>query len=815
MKLAHISRISIPAVDDLAPGPIHSLCYDEAGNFYCSDEFNHRVISLDSKGRLRWVRGEKGSKSGEFRYPKGISFGFVNHFGKTSPCVAACDAWNHRVQFLGVDGEWLTEWTHAGSEAFREVVDIKYLCIPTIKDEAQNYWLLLDRTGHKVFALGPGAEPISHSGRALPPPLESKWAKTIVQSLEGMAGIGNATESLFDPLFYPARLLGKTEDALFVWEPLTMRLKQWVAGCLFPFGIKLDYAWECIDVTPNEFLCWIPSERCLALYDYSGALRARAGCDLRPIAADISLNQIWLQDTQSIVRMELVDHPQISVVSFFNTPLLSNVETEISLLKEDETFQRTSRIFLENTARMRSFCEQIWKLAKLGSPDAQIVASLQHGLTSATESLDAHSAQICECLHAHSLLFLKVHWLRLLASGKVSNFDFSRIVETFREIAALFLKEFLSLQQLLDDSSIYRADIASTNPDWDSGIVRGALDSVEKSLMASLRSLDSTVRSINPFLESSQLENSLDHGAAVTGRTESALNDRPAHGGRSKRMHGFLHEIDRIALRDVLEKDCPAGPYGITATSNGHVFVALRLAQCVLEMDHEYHVLRSLEESIRGELEPLCIAADSRDRLWMTEYCKNRLRICVPAPEPSQFHTVNLDCPTPLKMPYGICRWRDSQVLIADTLNNRILAVSDTGTAEIIADGKGSNPGQFRHPAAVVRSGSGDNAGIWVVDHRNHRVQKLDDSGRFILAAGKSGLGQGTIILPIAAAVFPDGSLIVAQHMITRCVALFDPEGNELDRMPLDFTPGGMLVHRNNLLITDVDSDCIRLFTRS
>jgi hypothetical protein len=555
----------------------------------------------------------------------------------------------------------------------------------------------------------------------------------------------------------------------------------------------------------------------LALFDYQGKLRAKAACETRPIFADISLNQVWLQEKDGIVPIQLATHPQSSTASEVSIPLLSNVETEISLLKANKKFQEICPNFLENTGKVRSLCERIWQLAKEPSPDAQIFESLQKGLTSAVENLGSYVAQREDYLLAHPVLFLKVHWLRLSESAKDNHPAFSIIGEKNREIAALFVNEFIALQQYFDDFSIDQADIASANPGWtaDRRVCR-ALDAIEKSLVASLQSLESAVRSIHHSPESSLIPNIPDRDPGMTRRPMAAANTEPASSVKPQRTYGFLREIDRVSLRAGLIKDCPAGPYGLSSTSNGHVFVALRLAHCVAELNQEYRMLRCLgqPELFSDELNPLCIAADSSDRLWITELSKNRLKICDPGSEYSQFISVNLNCPTPLHMPYGICRWRDNQVLIADTLNNRILAISDTGSVEIIADGKGSNPGQFRHPTAVVQSSSAESAGIWVVDHRNHRVQKLDASGRFLLTAGKPGLGYGSLTLPFTAAVFIDGSLLVAQHMVTRCLALFAPDGKELDRVHLDFTPAGMLIHGDNLLITDADGDCLRIFRR-
>lgn len=151
-------------------------------------------------------------------------------------------------------------------------------------------------------------------------------------------------------------------------------------------------------------------------------------------------------------------------------------------------------------------------------------------------------------------------------------------------------------------------------------------------------------------------------------------------------------------------------------------------------------------------------------------------------------------------------------MLVTDTGNNRILSISDSGATDVIAAENGRKPGQFRHPMAVISDGQYEDAGFWGVDHRNHRVQRLDRTGKFMIEIGRCGLGEGTLNLPHAVTLLPDGSLLAAQHQFSRRLTLFSPEGKELDRVALDFTPGNMLAHLGKLLIADADGDFVRVY---
>ena len=55
----------------------------------------------------------------------------------------------------------------------------------------------------------------------------------------------------------------------------------------------------------------------------------------------------------------------------------------------------------------------------------------------------------------------------------------------------------------------------------------------------------------------------------------------------------------------------------------------------------------------------------------------------------------------------------------------------------------GDKPGQLKFPAMIA---SGKNSDLFVVDQHNHRIQKFDQDGNFILMWGKQGSGPGSSI---------------------------------------------------------------------
>ena len=60
----------------------------------------------------------------------------------------------------------------------------------------------------------------------------------------------------------------------------------------------------------------------------------------------------------------------------------------------------------------------------------------------------------------------------------------------------------------------------------------------------------------------------------------------------------------------------------------------------------------------------------------------------------------------------------------------------------------GTKPGQFRFPTMVA---TGPQSELYVVDQHNHRVQKFDADGRFLLAWGEQGNGSAQFSYPFGA----------------------------------------------------------------
>ena len=85
---------------------------------------------------------------------------------------------------------------------------------------------------------------------------------------------------------------------------------------------------------------------------------------------------------------------------------------------------------------------------------------------------------------------------------------------------------------------------------------------------------------------------------------------------------------------------------------------------------------------------------------------------------------------------------------------------SQNGPAMISQWGEfGDKPGQMKFPAMIASDG---NSNIYVVDQHNHRIQKFDQKGNFILMWGKQGTGPGEFNFPYGIAIDSKGFVYIS-----------------------------------------------------
>lgn len=151
---------------------------------------------------------------------------------------------------------------------------------------------------------------------------------------------------------------------------------------------------------------------------------------------------------------------------------------------------------------------------------------------------------------------------------------------------------------------------------------------------------------------------------------------------------------------------------------------------------------------------------------------------------------------------------QDGSVYVADTGNSRIVHLDAQGN--VLGSWGSRTPDQQKPPAAgtfnepwgVAVDAQGN---VYVADTWNHRIQKFDGQGRFLLEWGTGGLsteGKDRFWGPRGIAVGPNGNLYITDTG-NRRVVVFDAQGNFLFEFSQDINaqlnePVGIAIGSNN-----------------
>ncbi len=306
-----VQELLLPHAGQSRIGPIHTVLPDDEGNLYLSDEFNHSVFSLDSAGTLRWERAGRGSHQGQFVYPRGLACGRLSYRNQRVRCIAVADAWNRRVQFFDLSGQFLDAWQLCSGVSFGEVSDVYFL--PA--DSDRGIWLVLDRGNHRICFLGETGRELGRVGRCLSPAISKRW------SLPGCfvgweldrRGVIPQFEHL-DYLHLPWRLLGHSFTTLHVWEPYSWDLKRLKCGQLIPIPYRPETLSEWIGAFDSGLLGWDARNSRLLICGLDGKPHAAAAIAGVPIASRFPASEIWLQSGDRLRRIA-IDAEELSRIA--------------------------------------------------------------------------------------------------------------------------------------------------------------------------------------------------------------------------------------------------------------------------------------------------------------------------------------------------------------------------------------------------------------------------------------------------------------------------------------------------------------------
>ena len=134
--------------------------------------------------------------------------------------------------------------------------------------------------------------------------------------------------------------------------------------------------------------------------------------------------------------------------------------------------------------------------------------------------------------------------------------------------------------------------------------------------------------------------------------------------------------------------------------------------------------------------------------------------------------------------PAGLAFDAEENVYVVDSKNHRLQKFTKNGELILGWGSYGDGEGQFDLPWGITVDELGD---VYVADWRNDRVQKFTSDGDFIMEFGQSGAGDGEFNRPTDVTVDSDGDIYVCDRGNNR-VQLFNEEAGYVDKFVGDAT---------------------------
>ena len=233
---------------------------------------------------------------------------------------------------------------------------------------------------------------------------------------------------------------------------------------------------------------------------------------------------------------------------------------------------------------------------------------------------------------------------------------------------------------------------------------------------------------------------------------------------------GFEYPTDLVAARDgrlyVPNRARDLGERGVRVT--------------VTDIDSEYYGTFAHHGQGDGYMiSPMCIAEDSRGRLYVTDDYTHRVSVFdyngnfirawgERGEDAGQFHG-----------PSGVAVDTEDNIYIADTNNDRIQKFTSAGEFIRAFGSSGSGAGEFNMPWGIAVAPGRD---LYIADWGNDRIQRFTPDCEFVSAYGVSGRADGELLRPSGVAIDERGYMYVSDWGNER-VQVFDANGAFLQNL--------------------------------
>jgi len=215
----------------------------------------------------------------------------------------------------------------------------------------------------------------------------------------------------------------------------------------------------------------------------------------------------------------------------------------------------------------------------------------------------------------------------------------------------------------------------------------------------------------------------------------------------------------------------------------------MELSSLLLNREYESGKLKRF-----GFDRPVDITVDNEKNVYISSFSSGKLSILDANGRGKEIITPDFDGQL-----YGL-DYFDRKIAVSDFKNDRIIILSKEGK-ELLGFGKsGKADGAFHGPEGLCFDNEGN---LYVVDSGNHRVQKFNDRGDFILRFGEKGRYESQLLNPTDVALYKN--MLYVTDTANRRIACFDDSGNFIRNISLKGleSPRGITENDGKLFVCD------------
>lgn len=247
-------------------------------------------------------------------------------------------------------------------------------------------------------------------------------------------------------------------------------------------------------------------------------------------------------------------------------------------------------------------------------------------------------------------------------------------------------------------------------------------------------------------------------------------------------------------------------PTDVAVGSDGRIYVVDGGNHRIVAYDRNGKHALTIGNKGSGEgqfRDPVGIGTDGKGRVYVADTGNHRIQVFSPDGR-FQYAFPVIDSGLAIRPIDVAANASGTQIYVSGNNNHKIMAFTATGKLIRQWGGNGESSGQFRYPASVTASTSGD---VYIADALNSRVQGFDEEGVLLILVGSWGALPGQLFRPKGVALDGKQNIYISDSYMD-VIQVYDNEGRFLHVLGHNGKPqrfisaGGITIGNDNRLYT-------------